>query len=470
MRRAGLVWPIMGLILLATAPAASAGRVVTIRGGGWGHGMGMSQYGAYGRALAGESAERIVEHYYSGTSVRRVHMPKIRVGLLQGRGSVAFGSQRRSGGGGHISVAVGGTGRKLTAGGPGDAFRVEPAKAGRMRVYRNGHRVRRNGRKAFGSRRHPVIVKFERFGSLLRVAGKPYSYADGRLQLGTYSSPACRGACLRAVLSLPMQGYLRGLGEVPSSWPQPALRAQAIAGRTYAFEKSRRLGSHRPPCDCTVYDSTVDQAYVGDAKRTTSGVYWKDWKRAVKRTRGKVILHRGRPIQALYSSSSGGHTENNENVWGGSAISYLRGVRDRPDRVAANPNHTWTERVSWRAFSSRVGRAFGVGRLKRVVLLKPFGVSGRVTVPKGPGKGGMRIVGRSGSARVSGYSFKLALGLRDTLFRISVHKRRGGTGARLGAPPWSQGAIGGMAGTLVDGEPGGMVAHQRRLLSQASAR
>ncbi|CAN5167120.1 hypothetical protein BH20ACT22_BH20ACT22_06200 [soil metagenome] len=454
--------------MLVGAPMASAARVVTIKGGGWGHGMGMSQYGAYGRALAGRSAKRIVEHYYSGTSLKRTHMPRIRVGLMQGRSSVTLSSRRRSGRGGHIVIHVGGTGSKVTAGGPGDTFRVAPKRAGRMRVFKNGNRVSRDGRRVFGSHRRPLVVKYERFGSLARVSGKLYGYADGRLQLGTYSSSTCAGQCMRVVLSIPMQDYLLGLGEVPSSWPQSALRAQAIAGRTYAYEKSRRTGAHQSPCDCTVYDSTVDQAYVADAKRTTSGPYWNDWRRAVKRTRGKVILDRGRPIQALYSSSSGGHTENNENVWGGSPISYLRGVRDRPDRVAANPNHSWTQQMSWQAFSSRLGATFGVGRLRRVVLLKPFGVSGRVTVPKPNGRGGARVVGTSGKVRVSGYSLKLALGLRDTLFRISVHKGGSRSRARSGAPPWSERAsVGAVLGTPVDGAPEGMVAQQRKLLSSA---
>ncbi len=453
-------------LMLAGAPAASAARVVTIKGGGWGHGMGMSQYGAYGRALSGRSAERIVEHYYSGASVKGAPMPRMRVGLLQGRSSVTFSSRKKSGRGGHIVISVRGSRSKVAMGGPGDTFRVAPKKAGRMRVFKNGKRVDRDGRRAFGSHRRPLIVKYERFGSLARVAGKLYSYADGRLQLGTYSSSTCGGRCMRVVLSIPMQDYLLGLGEVPSSWPQSALRAQAIAGRTYAYEKSRRTGAHQSPCDCTVYDSTVDQAYVGDAKRTTSGVYWKNWRRAVKRTRGKVILVHGRPIQALYSSSSGGHTENNENVWGGSPISYLRGVPDRPDRVTANPNHAWRQRMSWPAFSSRLGAVYGIGRLKRVVLLKPFGVSGRVTVPKPNGKGGARIVGTSGKVRVSGYSLKLALGLRDTLFRISV--RKGGSGSRGGSgePAWSGEPPDGIhMGTTVDGSPEGMVAQQRKLLS-----
>jgi SpoIID/LytB domain protein len=249
-----------------------------------------------------------------------------------------------------------------------------------------------------------------------------------------------------------MQKYLYGLGEVPSSWPQATLRAQAIAGRTYALEKIRRSGQHRYPCSCAVYDSTLDQAYIGDAKRTGSGVYWDDWKRAVDRTRSRVILFRGDPIQALYSSSSGGHTENNENVWGGAAIPYLRGVGDGPDRVSANPNHTWSVSMRWRTFENKLQAAYGIGNLEAFRLIRPFGVSGRVTVVKPNNTGGVRIRGSRRTVRVSGWSVRSALGLKDTLFRVEIirttasssptvagawgvaYRRAGGSEGELGVP------------------------------------
>src|SRR5687767_4907714 len=88
-------------VLMAPA-AARAERTVTITGGGWGHGIGMSQYGAYGRALNGKSAEAILEHYYSGASVGAKKMPKVRVGLLQERNSVALTSSPHLGGSGDV--------------------------------------------------------------------------------------------------------------------------------------------------------------------------------------------------------------------------------------------------------------------------------------------------------------------------------------------------------------------------------
>ena len=397
--------------IVSSAPARA--KDVVIRGGGWGHGIGMSQYGAYGRAKKGQGAEKILEHYYRRTNVTGRNMPGVRVGLLQYQTSIGAGAR-----GGKISFKVAGSRDSLASGGPSVSWRVEASSTGRMRLYRDGSRVRRSGRGVFGNPNHPLVLEYERHGSLAYIPDKGIAYKYGRLLFDTYASSSCSGGyCLRLVAVMSMQKYLYGLGEVPSSWPQAALRAQAIAGRTYAYDKIRKYGQHRVPCDCAVVDSVYDQAYIGDAKRTGSGEYWDDWKRAVNKTNEKVILYNGAPIQALYSSSSGGHTENNENVWGGSPLPYLRGVPDGPDAVSANPNHQWSFRMEWSTLSSRLNSYYGIGTLKRIELLRPFGVSGRVTVPK-DGGGGARLVGSAKTVRTSGWSLRSALGLKDTLFRI----------------------------------------------------
>jgi len=445
---------VVAIVAVAMASPALAAKTVTITGGGWGNGMGMSQYGAYGRALKGTGAGGILRHYYSGARVKGRRMPKvIRVGLLDGRDSVATGSS------GAVSFGVAGSDRRLAQGVSADSFRIEASATGGVRLYKNDILVKRKGSTVFGAPGRPLMLRY-RGPTLVHIFPKATDYAHGVMSFGTYAG--CGRYCLRLVLSLSMQKYLYGLGEVPSSWPAAALEAQATAGRTYAYEKAGRLGGHRFPCDCTVYDSTFDQAYIGDSKRTTSGVYWDDWKRAVKGTKGKVIVHTGAPIQALYSSSSGGHTEHNENVWGGEPIAYLRGVNDRADAVAANPNHRWTETMSYDELSRRLDAAFGIGALRDIDLVPPFGVSGRVTVVKGSGKGGVRIVGAKRTARVSGYSIKNALNLRDSLFRISiVGRKRASTGdrrGRMGAGP---------SGVVPDGLPRAAVRDQRATLTHS---
>lgn len=416
--RTGLVAVALVAGLVALAPVAQAQKTVTIKGRGWGHGIGMSQYGAYGRALDGQSSSSILEHYYKGAGVRAADMPgKIRVGLLQGRSSITTTSEpKKSGGDGKVVFKVQGSGRVIAQGDRSDTFKAE-ASAGGARLYRNGNRIKKDGKSVFGDRNHPLVQRFAQFGSRLKVGGKP-SYSYGKADFVPY---ACGGStCLHLVLSLSMQRYLYGLGEVPSSWPQASLQAQAIAGRTYALAKIRSSGQHRITCDCAVFDSTFDQAYIGDAKRTGSGSYWDDWRRAVDVTKAQIVLYQGSPIQALYSSSSGGYTENNENVWGGSPVQYLRGVSDKLDRAeGANPNFRWKVTMPFSTFSDKLDNAYGTGKLDKFKLVEPFGVSGRVTVVK-PSGGGVKIVGSKKTVRADGWEIRSALGLKDTWFRVDI--------------------------------------------------
>lgn len=410
------------LSLLPGSPAFAA-RSVTITGGGWGHGMGMSQYGAYGRAKNGHAAPRILEHYYSGSKVTTATMPrKLRVGLLEYRSSISATSSAFRDGGGRIVFKVKGTKGRIARGGAGANWRVEPSSTGGMRLYKNGNQVRKDGRSVFGDPTHPVIALYQRFDSLIKINEKGISYAYGRMEFGTFPTDRCSaGHCLRLVISLPVQKYLYGLGEVPFSWPGAALRTQVIAARTYAYEKTLRSGQHRYPCDCAVYDSTLDQVYSGDAKRVPSGRYWDDWTAAVDDTKDQVILYNGAPIQALYSSSSGGHTENNENVWGGTPLPYLRGVPDAADNNSANPNHTWSLDMGYSRFESKLNSSYGVGDVDKFNLVRPFGVSGRVTVVKPDNTGGVKIVGSKKTVRASGWSIRSALGLKDSLFRVQIN-------------------------------------------------
>lgn len=382
----------------------------------------MSQYGAYGRAKNGRSAQEILEHYYKGAALVTKRMPKVRVGLLQDRSSVAMTSLPHMDGSGNVVWKVKGTSEVLAKGGPNTEWRVEPSPVGGMRLFKDGSQIRRDGTGVFGGPAAPLLLKYARQGSAIDVADKSYNYALGKLEVGSYATNQCsNGFCLRLVLSISMQKYLLGLAEVPSSWPAAVLRSQAIAGRTYAYEKWTRLGSHRYPCDCTVYDSVIDQAYAGDGKRTGSGIYWDDWKAAVRDTKGQVVTYEGNPIQALYSSSSGGHTENNEHVWGGTPLPYLRGVKDGPDSVSANPNHRWTPvEMSFKQFASKVEARYpSIGSFEDVkVVLR--GVSGRVSALNG---GGLRLIGSKSTVQTSGWDFRTKFGsdvLKDTLFYIDI--------------------------------------------------
>lgn len=439
MRRLLRVVPIvLALALLVSGPAGAEPRKVIIKGGGWGHGIGMSQYGTYGRALRGDGSTKILEHYYTGSKVTPKNMGAIRVGLLQSRSTISFSSKPFRSGGGLLVFRSGG--EKLAQGGTEASFRIEPSSTGGLKLFKNGEQIRRDGRRVFGDPTTPIVIRYSRHDTLVHVNEKSTDYAYGHLEVGTYQSDSCGpGFCARLVAEMPMQKYVYGLGEVPASWPDAALRTQAIAGRTYAYEKIRRLGQHRYPCDCAVYDSTIDQVYAGDGKRTGSGIYWDDWKSAVDATDGETILYNGVPIQALYSSSSGGHTEHNENVWGGTPLPYLRGVPDGPDDVDANPNHTWRVEMSWGSFEDKLQAAYGIGNLREFKLVRPLGVSGRVTVVKPNNTGGAKVIGSNKTERVDGWSLRSALSLKDTLFRVEFRYPTGsrfeGRHAALGGAP-----------------------------------
>lgn len=400
-------------IVVLPAPA-SADTTVTITGGGFGHGIGMSQYGAYGQAVAGRDAAQILQHYYTGTELAVLPMPRIRVGLVQAAPSVSFTSSAGETGTGVIRIKAPGVRKALAEGDANDSWTLEAGRSGGILLFKNGA-------PAGDATAAPpsVVIKYRKFGSIVSVVQKSRAYAYGKLDIAAYASKSCpSGYCLRVVNELAMQKYLYGLGEVPSSWPVEALKAQVIAARTYAYRKHVTSGSHRTTCDCTIVDSAAEQVYLGDSKRTSSGTYWTRWTAAVDETAHVVILYGGEPIIAMYSASSGGHTENNENIWGTSAVPYLRGVPDPYDAVTSNPYHRWTVTMSWSEFSARLDAYFQTGTVSSFEIRAPLGVSGRVTAVRSTG-GGVRIVGAEKTVLVSGAAVKSALGLRDTLFDVA---------------------------------------------------
>jgi SpoIID/LytB domain protein len=379
----------------------------------------LSQWGAYERASNGWGAGRILRHYYTDTTVKVADLPgEVRVGILQGQSEIAFDSAPVGSGNGEIGFAFKGS-RPFVTGDRRTDWRVTPGPSGSVYIYKNGNPVSVDGDRTLGGRK-PVVIKYEPYDSMLRVLDEGTDYKHGMMVLGSYGGSCLDGRCLRLVGKVLLEDYLLGIAEVSASWPKESLRAQAIIARTYVSHKIRTSGQHRSTCDCAVYDTAYDQVYLGDSRRIAAGSYWKRWLRAVKSTAGQAVLYNGAPILALYMSSSGGHTEDNEDVWGGTPLPYLRGVPDHADSTSPNTNHTWRVEMSWSTFSSELNSYFGTGSLRRFVLVKPFGVSGRVTVVKSSDAGGVRIAGATKTVRASGYQVKSALGLKDTLFRVKI--------------------------------------------------
>jgi stage II sporulation protein D len=346
--------------LLAAAPA-HAGSKLTIRGAGFGHGVGMSQYGAYGFAKQGAGYAQILAHYYSGTALG-VAAPGHTVRVLVGSGSSAtFSGASRAG-----------------------ARRLNPSKT--YRATRRG--VDQVDLRTSSGRRVAT------FTAPLQVAG-----ADGAVRLsgrGTYRGvlelrPA--GFGIDAVNAVALDDYVKGVvsAESPSSWPLEALKAQAVAARTYAITTTKGGAGFEH------YADTRSQVYRGVAAETPTT------DQAVAETAGQVVTFEGRPVVTYFFSTSGGRTENVENSFGGEPQPWLKSVEDPYDDES--PRHKWKPRRM--SLASAGARLSGLvkGRFRGIQVVKR-GRSPRIVTAN--------VVGTRGKTRVSGATLRARFGLYDT--------------------------------------------------------
>ncbi len=138
---------------------------------------------------------------------------------------------------------------------------------------------------------------------------------------------------LSLTVTLPFEQYLEGIAEMPPSWPMAALQAQVVAARSYALASTSWRGQEGERLDTPICATSSCQVYgglpvgaVGDVRR---------WWRAVRSTRGQVLLFDGRPADTVYFSTSNGHTYGNEDVFGSAPLPYLRPVLERDDGASS---------------------------------------------------------------------------------------------------------------------------------------
>lgn len=217
-------------------------------------------------------------------------------------------------------------------------------------------------------------------------------------------------AGLVVINTLPVEEYLYGVipMEISPAWPEEAVKAQAVAARTYALYNQAK--HHDDGYDITA--TTEDQVYGGyDIEDSRSN-------KAVDDTRGLVMTYQGRLVAAYFHSSSGGYTENSENVWG-TYFPYLRAV---PDYDQHSPQFHWQRQISVTELERALTSAgYHVGSLQGIVLsplLPPpvqasdRGVSGRVMA--------MKFLGDAGSVVLTGNQVRKLLGLPSTLFDVTI--------------------------------------------------
>ena len=147
-------------------------------------------------------------------------------------------------------------------------------------------------------------------------------------------------------ISIPFEDYLKGIAEVPPSWPTAALEAQAIAARSYALA-STGWTRDSTTLDNPICSTSSCQVYGGIPLDPASDQG--RWYRAVRRTRGEILVYQGRPATTFYFSTSNGHTYGNEDVFGGEALPYLRPVTENDD--GASPTSHWAARIPYRDLS-----------------------------------------------------------------------------------------------------------------------
>ena len=347
------------LLALPLTPAAATARVderaaavqqpalvaptFAVSGRGWGHGVGMSQYGALGFALRGVGYARILGHYYRGTTLGPAPVRRVRVLVADGRANLTIRSAAP------FRVLDGeGKSHALGAGrhtfGPGLSLKVDIAEKPQ----------RLPGPLLFSPGPQPLALE------------RPYR---GQIHVSVVSGR------LRAINVVGLEQYLYGVvpSEVPHSWPAEALKAQAVAARSYAL-------SHLHGGGFDLYDDVRSQVYLGipHEKPSTNA--------AVDATAGEVVLYGGKVAKTFFFSTSGGRTMSAADA-GGEALPYLVSVPDPYDSLS--PYHDWGP---FAYTAAKLGRALRVrGRLVdvtttrnrsgRAAAVVATGTLGRVTVP-----------------------------------------------------------------------------------------
>ena len=372
-RSAALVAAIAVLLTIAGPAGAVVGTpvavptpapTVRITGEGWGHGVGMSQYGAQAQALAGWGVDRILRYWYRGVDIGASATSRraITVGLST---AAAAPDVTVSEGTGRWNVCAASCAAVRTpAGAP---LRQRPADGTWRVVASNGTLTLRDGTQVLwsgttaSSLRLRLSTSSER-RDVARTLGHRYRW--GTLEFGQPEGADCTGrhVCVNARVPS-VERYLRGLAEMPSSWANAALAAQAVVGRTFALRMIDR--GLRPACRCHLLASPADQVYVGLDKE--EGVAGDRWTAKVRSTAGNVVRYRGALAATFYSSSHGHRSERVSDSYAFSAplasYPYLRSVPDpwSGDVRAGNPYRRWTATLGNRELA-----AFIDDRLRRL--------------------------------------------------------------------------------------------------------
>ena len=341
-----------------STPASSASSTLVITGHGFGHGVGMGQWGAYGYALHGWTYDEILAHYYTGTTVGAVPAQDVRVLLREGHGSVTLGSAS-------AWSLVDAAGRKLSL--PRGTLTV-PAS------------LELDGR-TFAS---PLVLTPGR--SPVEVGNR--AYRGGLLVVSN-------GKRLQVVNIVDLESYINSVvgSEVPQTWPAAALEAQAVAARSYALAELQTQVTSSP---YSLYSDSRSQVYDGIAAESPAVT------KAVTSTAAEVVLYDGDVATTYFSSSTGGETAAGDDGKG-RPLPYLVPVKDPYDTLS--PYHDWGPVVM---SAKTAGQALGLNA--PLVDLQSAAAGAHVTT--------VTAVGTSSTETLTGAEVQSDLGLRSTWFQL----------------------------------------------------
>jgi stage II sporulation protein D len=362
----------VAVLALACASSAAAAPLFVLSGSGWGHGVGMSQYGAQGKALRGLGYRDILEFYYQGTTLGPHSKSKVRVLLADGRASVTLSSAAK------FTVGT----KTLAA---NTAYTVVPAADGKVKIVGEGKFA------------NPVMAS---------PGTAPLSLGGLRYR-GSFNLWVKSGR-ISVVNHVRLEHYLFAVvpREMPASFAPEALKAQAVAARSYAVRAQRASWFD-------LYADTRDQVYGGLDKPSFGNGEDPRTTTAVQATAGEVVFYGSTVAQTFFSSSNGGVQAASVDTWGG-AREYLLSRNDPDDLIAANPNRSWTVKLSAAGLAKRLGAS----RTPTDAVVTDR-ASGRVNRMRLERPGWSQSFPTSSSTLGPEY-FRWALGLKSSRFDLGV--------------------------------------------------
>lgn len=377
---------VLAVALPATPAAAGAAEVpaaFTFLGAGWGHGVGMSQWGAYGMAKEGNSYDQIIGHYFPGTALTPMStlgdtgLNTIRVGIMQDGTSIQlYGRALASSGGGSLDVSLDGAAPLVFA--PDTKVTISLA-SGKARVVSGTTSatatqvtVRWNDTSANTGKASYIDFSGTYTKSDGTTGSVAHAYRYGFLDVRAAELAGDGRADLNAVIQQRLTDeYVKGISEVSNSWFPEALKAQTVAARSYALASIISINNSssgvalsgfpkkvRASCLCQLLTGTSDQVYRGYDKETDYlGSNWTD---AVNATApggdGQIVTSGSTVVKTFFASSTGGKTQPVAEVWG-SAAPWLVTVDDHWSLDAPNPNAAWSKTVTQATLVSSVNAA-----------------------------------------------------------------------------------------------------------------